>query len=167
MSEAMPSCRIIQRPAEEVLEFVAYAWPAHGRVSPDWPLGPGAVRRDAQQQPALLHFAPGRWLAPAPAPELRRLLEGAAVAGAGSLIDAGGKWVTVDIAGAGAARLLACTLDIEAVLSIRDCAAVTLFDCPAVVARVAQDFRLWVQASYAAHLLATARECGAGLGYTA
>ena len=156
MSDAMPSCRIIQLPVEEVLEFVAYAWPARGCASTDWPLEPGAVRRDAQQQPALLHFAPGRWLAPAPAPELRRLLENTASAGAGSLVDASGKWVTVDIGGAGAARLLACTLDIEAVLGHRDCAAVTLFDCPAVVARVAQDFRLWVQASYAAHLLATA-----------
>ena len=152
----MPPCRIIQLPAEEVLEFVAYALPARGCVSPDWPLEPGAVRRDAQQQPALLHYAPARWLAPAPAPELRRLLEGAASAGAGSLINASGKWVPVDIEGPGAARLLASTLDIEAVLSHRDCAAVTLFDCPAVVARVAQGFRLWVQASYAAHLLATA-----------
>ena len=84
------------------------------------------------------------------------LLEGAASAGAGSLINASGKWVPVDIEGPGAARLLASTLDIEAVLSNRDCAAVTLFDCPAVVARVTQGFRLWVQASYAAHLLATA-----------
>jgi len=162
----MRSCRIIQLPAEVVLEFVAYTWPARGCVAPDWPLQPGAVRRDAQQQqPTLLHFAPARWLAPAPAPGLRRLLESAANAGAGSLVDASGKWVTVDVAGAGAARLLACTLDIDAVLGHRDCAAVTLFDCPAVVARVPQGFRLWVQASYAAHLLATARECGAGLGY--
>ena len=163
----MPSCRIIELPAEMVLEFIAYTWPARGCASPDWPLEPGAVRRDAQQQPALLHFAPARWLAPAPAPELRRLLEGAASAGAGSLVDASGKWVAVDIAGAGAVRLLACTLDIESVLGNRECAAVTLFDCPAVVARVPQGFRSWVQASYAAYLLATARECGAGLGYAA
>ena len=114
------------------------------------------MRRDEQQQPALLHFAPARWLAPAPTPELRRLLEGAASAGAGSLINASGKWLPVDIEGPGAARLLASTLDIEAVLSNRDCAAVTLFDCPAIVVRVTQGFRLWVQASYAAHLLATA-----------
>jgi len=163
----MPPCRIIQLPVEQVLEFVAYAWPADACASPDWPREPGAVRRNAQQQPALLHFAPARWLAPAPAPELRRLLEGAASAGAGSLIDASGKWMTVDIAGTGAARLLACTLDIEAVLRDRECAAVTLFDCPAVAARVAQGFRLWVQASYAAHLLAIAQECGAGPGYAA
>lgn len=156
MSDSIPSCRIIPLPAEEALEFVAYAWPAHGRLSPEWPLDPGAVRRDAQQQPALLHFAPARWLAPAPDPALRRLLEGAASAGAGSLIDASGKWVPVDIEGPGAARLLASTLDVGAVLGSRDCAAVTLFDCPAIVARVPRGFRLWVQASYAAHLLATA-----------
>jgi heterotetrameric sarcosine oxidase gamma subunit len=156
MSDSMPSHRISQQPTTEVLEFAAYTWPAPGCESPHWPLEPGAVRRDEQQQPALLHFAPARWLAPAPTPELRRLLEGAAGAGAGSLIDASGKWVSVDIEGPGATRLLACTLDIEAVLSNRDCAAVTLFDCPAIVARTAQGFRLWVQASYAAHLLATA-----------
>ena len=152
----MPSYRISQQPATEVLEFAAYTWPAPGCASPHWPLEPGAVRRDEQQQPALLHFAPARWLAPAPTPELRRLLEGAASSGAGSLINANGKWVPVDIEGPGAARLLASTLDIEAVLSNRDCAAVTLFDCPAIVVRVTQGFRLWVQASYAAHLLATA-----------
>ena len=160
----MPSCRIVQLPVEVVLEFVAYAWPAQGCAPPDWPLEPGAVRRDAQQQPALLHFAPARWLAPAPAPELRRLLEAAASVGVGSLIDASGKWLPVDIEGPGAARLLACSLDIKAVLGSRDCAAVTLFDCPAVVARMADGFRLWVQASYASHLLATARQCGASLG---
>jgi len=156
--------RIEAQPVGRALEFVAYAWPPQGCVAPDWPLEPGAVRRDAQQQPALLHFAPCRWLAPAPGPELRRLLEGAASTGAGSLIDASGKWVPVDIAGPGAARLLACTIDIEAVLSKRDCAAVTLFDCPTVVARTAQGFRLWVQASYATHLLATSRQCGASFG---
>ena len=156
--------RIEAQPVGRALEFVAYAWPPQGCVAPDWPLEPGAVRRDAQQQPALLHFAPCRWLAPAPGPELRRILEGAADDGAGSLLDASGKWVRVDIEGPGAARLLACTIDIEAVLSNRDCAAVTLFDCPTVITRTAQGFRLWVQASYATHLLAAARQCGAGLG---
>jgi heterotetrameric sarcosine oxidase gamma subunit len=160
----MPSCRIIQLPVADALEFTSYAWPAAGRLSTEWPMEPGAVWRDTQRQPALLHFAPARWLAPAPGPELRHLLEGAAGAGAGSLVDASGKWVAVDIAGPGAARLLACTMDIEAVLIDRECAALTLFDCPAVVARTAQGFRLWVQASYAEHLLATAQHCSAGLG---
>ena len=160
----MPSCRIRAQPVADVLEFSAYAWPANACAAPDWPLEPGAVRRDAQQQPVLLHFAPARWLAPAPAAELRRLLESAASAGAGSLVDASGKWVPVDIEGPDAARLLAWTIDIEAVLGTRDCAAVTLFDCPAVVARMAEGFRLWVQASYAAHWLATARQCCASTG---
>jgi hypothetical protein len=63
----------------------------------------------------------------------------------------------------GAARLLAFTADIEAVLAGRECAALNLLDCPAIVARAAPGFRLWVQSSYAAHFLATARHCGEAL----
>ena len=79
------------------------------------------------------------------------------------MIDVSGKWEALSIAGPGATRLLACALDIEAVLQGRDCAAVTLFDCPAIVARAADGFAVWVQSSYAADFMATAAQSGATL----
>ena len=38
----------------------------------------------------------------------------------------------------------------------RECAAATLFDCPAVIARSHDGFDLWLQSSYAADFLTTA-----------
>lgn len=145
------------------LEFAAHSWPSREVAGADWPAGPGAVRRDARQQPSLLHYAPGRWLAPACNTEQQAMLEAAAVAGVGVLIDVTGKWSGLDLSGPGAARLLAFTIDIDAVLADRECAAVTLLDCPAIVARSASGFHLWIQASYATHFLETAEQCGAAL----
>ncbi len=83
-------------------------------------------------------------------------MQSAAAAGEGTLIDVTGKWERVDISGPGAARLLASTLAIDAVLEGRDCAALTLFDCPALITRIGESFALWVQSSYATDFLATA-----------
>ena len=155
--------RIRRKRTGTVLEIAAFGWPLRGFAAADWPTSPGAMRGDAAQQPALLHFAPGRWLAPEPTPALRALFAATASGGGGTVIDVSGKWETLSIAGPGATRLLACALDIEAVLQGRDCAAVTLFDCPAIVARAADGFAVWVQASYAADFMATAAQSGATL----
>jgi sarcosine oxidase gamma subunit len=72
------------------------------------------------------------------------------------VIDVSGKWDALSIEGPGAIRLLCCALDLEGVLKDRDCAAVTLFDCPAVLARVPDGFALWVQSSYTADFVGTA-----------
>jgi hypothetical protein len=46
------------------------------------------------------------------------------------------------------------------VLETRDCAAVVLFDCPAVLATSAQGYLIYVQSSYAADFkAAVARLC--------
>jgi heterotetrameric sarcosine oxidase gamma subunit len=124
----------------------------------------GAVRYDAQGRSLLLHFAPGRWLAPDPIDETRSLLGAAALAGAGVVIEVTGKWDALLIRGPGATRLLACAIGIEAALDARDCAALTLFDCPVTLARVSQGFGVWVQSSYTADFLATAAHFQAELG---
>ena len=121
------------------------------------------MRYDAQQRPALLHFAPGRWLAPDPSAETRSLLAGAVQQAPGTVVDVTGKWDALMISGPGAHRLLACAISIEAVLDGRDCAAVTLFDCPATLARVQGQFALWVQSSYTTDFLHTAERFRASL----
>jgi hypothetical protein len=53
------------------------------------------------------------------------------------------------LTGPGAARVLSSAINLTRVLANRDCAALHLFDCPAVLARCADAFDLWFEASYA------------------
>ena len=147
MSNELQHCRIDRLPPQVMLEFVAY--PSAGRNDDAlWPQGPGAVRRDARQQPLLLHFAPGRWLVPDPSAETRALLEHAADGGNGDVVDVTGKWEALMLTGPGAGRLLACDVAVEEVLKDRECAAISLFDAPATVARASGGYAIWVQSSY-------------------
>lgn len=150
------ACRIDRLPQERVLEFVAFHWPVPGFDAAAWPCAPGGAVRDERQHLRLLHVAPGRWLLPEPNEATQALADSAARTGQGAAIDVTGKWERIAICGPGAARLLACAIEIHAVLDGRDCATVRLFDCPAVVARQPEGFALWVQSSYAGDFLATA-----------
>jgi heterotetrameric sarcosine oxidase gamma subunit len=156
MNEDKTIARIDRLPSGRVLEFAAFGWPTAALAEPDWPNAPGGLRYGADQRIELLHFAPGRWLAPDPSEEVQSLLAAAAAASAGTALEVSGKWDQMRIAGSGAARLLACGVCAEEVLAERECAALTLFDCPAILARAADGFRLWVQSSYSADFLATA-----------
>ena len=142
-------CRLELQSPEPVLEFAAFGFPLGGAFVVGWPAPPGAVRHDGDGRPVLLHFAPARWLAPAPHPDIAALLEAATAAGAGAVVDVEGKWTAFKLVGPDATRLLASTVDLEPLLAGRECAAVTLFDCPAVLTRVPDGFAIWVRSSYA------------------
>ena len=144
------------------LEFKTFLFPLVGTATADLPAPPGAAWHDPAGRATLLHFAPGRFLAPAPTPELARHLAALEAAGIGALFDVDGKWRAFTLEGAGAAALIAAGLDAEAALAHRDCAAVTLFDCPVVLARIAGGFELWVHASYATDLRGSLERLGAG-----
>lgn len=147
-------CRLEARAPEPMLEFAAYGFPLGGAFVVGWPAAPGAVRHDADGRPVLLHFAPARWLVPAPHPDIAALLEAATEADAGVVVVVDGKWQAMELLGAGAARVLASTVDLEQALAGRECAALTLFDCPAVLARIPGGFAVWVRSSYAADFVA-------------
>jgi len=138
--------------AIEAREFKTFLFPLVGSATADLPASPGAVQHDAGGRPALLHFAPGRFLAPAPEAGMIRHLDALAAAGVGAVFTVTGKWRAIRISGAGAERLLASGVDVGAVLSHRECAAVQLLDCPVVLARARDGFELWVLASYATDL---------------
>jgi sarcosine oxidase gamma subunit len=163
MSDEKSSCQIDRLPGACALEFAAFAWPAPDLVEPAWPSAPGAVRYDARQRALLLHFAPGRWLAPDPSAEIRSLLNTAALAAVGVVVEVTGKHDALLVSGPGATRLLACAIAIEAVLNARDCAALTLFDCPAIVARAPEGYAVWLQSSYTTDFVATAERFRASL----
>ena len=163
MSQDPADCRIEYSPGARACEYVSYAWPPAGAVPSEWPLAPGAIRLGADGRPELLHFAPGRWLAPGAAPDSFHGSYEGATPPAGTLVDVSGKWDGVQLRGGGAARLLATTIDLERVLEQRDCAAVTLFDSPAIIVRVPDGYLLWVQSSYTSDFLTAAKRARAVL----
>ncbi|MBS0374267.1 MAG: hypothetical protein JSR73_06775 [Proteobacteria bacterium] len=152
---APATCRLERRSAGPLLEFAAFGFPLGGAFVVGWPAAPGAVRHEPDGRPALLHFAPARWLAPAAEADVRALIAAAIEAGAGVAVDVEGKWQPFELHGDGADRVLAATLDVGAALEGRECAAVTLFDCPAVVTRLPGGYAIWIRASYAQHFEAS------------
>ena len=151
----------------EALEFKAFEFPLTGAAAAEFPASPGSVRRDtgiaagagigagtgiddsSTGRAVLLHFAPGRFLAPAPTPDTERRLLALQAAGVGAVFDVQGKWQAFALTAPGAERALSSTIDLTQALGGRDCAALHLFDCPAVLSRRGGGFEVWVEASYA------------------
>ncbi len=133
-------------------EFVAPALALkalHGTL----PIEPGGVLRDGAGRAELLHFAPRRWLVPDPSGPLYRTLLELDLKGNGALVDVDGKWQLLRMQCESAIRILESSVHISAMLYERSCAALVLFDCPAVVARQGTMFDCWVKSSYAESLL--------------
>jgi sarcosine oxidase gamma subunit len=142
-------CRIEGPIPERMFEFKTFTFPLVGIALTELPASPGAVQRDDSGRATLLHVAPGRFLAPASTSHRTRSLADLQAAGAGALFEVDGKWHTFALTGAGVRRLLSATIDLSQVLTNRECAALHLFDCPAVLALRADMFDVWVEASYA------------------
>jgi sarcosine oxidase gamma subunit len=140
-------CRLERLATVSACEFVGFRGLSAGLDTAAWPVAPGDVRRAADGAPLLLHFAPGRWLAPDPDADRGRLIDAAERRGLGTRIDVDGKWVAMRLTGADATQVLASTIDIRAVLADRGCAALYLFDCPAIAMPAEGGYRLWVVAS--------------------
>lgn len=144
--------------ASPLVEFVLFP----GQPVPEgWPALPGSVVRDTAGQAVLLHVGPLRWFAPAAVPGLSAAFQGLERAGTGAALRVDGKYEVCDFSGAVGARILASTLDLAGILRSRDCAAVTLFDCPALLLRESGGYRVWVQTSYAAHFKAAVERAAA------
>ena len=142
-------------PLTSCYEFVAYPdrLVEAGAIR-GWPTRPGSVLRDEKGRPVLLHFAPERWLIPAPTLTLLQELTAPERRSWGALIDVEGKWQEVRIAADCAQRILARSIDVETVLAARECAAIMLFDCPAILARHDATINLWIAASFVQSFLA-------------
>jgi heterotetrameric sarcosine oxidase gamma subunit len=137
---------------DQCFEFVAPVMPLK-TFNGALPIEPGGVLRDRDGRAELLHFAPHRWLVPAPSAALHEILANLDLAGDGALVDVDGKWQSFRLEGDGATRILESSVNVDATLSGRACAAVVLFDCPAVLARDGNGFDCWVMSSYAESLL--------------
>lgn len=151
--------------ADPVLEFVVMQG-GLAALGADWPVVAGAARRSVDGSAELVHFAPGRWLVVAPGAELRMRLDGLVASGAGVLIEVSGKWRVVSLTSADAARLLSADVALETVLQGRDCAALSLFDCPTVLVRSGDAFELYVHSSYVHSLLSCIERISASVAAT-
>lgn len=126
-----------------------------------WYAPPGAALRSDSLGLAL-HFAPARWLLL----DTAAALVDTAVHSGALAIDVEGKWTLIELTEPYARRALSAAVNVEAVLDGRDCAAVTLFDCPAVIGRRdrGESFLVCVHSSYAFSfkraLAATLARCG-------
>jgi hypothetical protein len=129
--------------------------PAHGAPWPaPWQAAPGTVvHLDAGG--LALHFAPARWLL---IDAVERSLQAAEDAAA-LVFDVAGKWRLCRLSAALGTRVLPAALDLAGILAGHDCAAVTLFDTPAIVARLAarEEYLVCAHSSYAASLSAALR----------
>lgn len=122
---------------------------------PEWSMPPGGLRYGRDGRVELLHFAPGRWLAPAPDTSLLNRMQQQAAAGQLALFDVNCKWQLITLRGSVATQLLSAGTNLEQVLGERDCASLTLFDTPCILARRDDAFDVWVLASYLADFVAT------------
>jgi sarcosine oxidase gamma subunit len=146
-------CTLKALPAARMVELVFFSPSTSVRGAGGLP-PPGGARRGANGDPMILHFAPARCLLPDPGPELDAWIAAVAVDGAGTAVEVEGKWAAFELSGPDAAQVLASSLDVAAVLESRDCAAVALFDCPAVLATAGTRYLIYVKASYAADFAA-------------
>ncbi len=96
-----------------------------------------ATELPAEARGTALRIAADRWLCPKQKPALPA---GFAVT------EVSGKWREIHLDDA--ARILANTVDVEALLAGRDCARTALFDCPAILVRDGTGYSAWVERSY-------------------
>jgi hypothetical protein len=140
------------------LEFVGFQSAVAGL-----PAVPGQVRYADSGEPVLLHYAPGRWFAPAADDSLRLQLEALEAAGEGALFDVTGKFRSWRLDGTEGRLWLAQQCEVAMVLAGRDCAALTLFDCPALLTKRQLDghenFVVWLASSAAEALPGSVAEC--------
>ena len=124
---------------------------------------PGCVNRPAGAG-EVLHYAPDRWLIGTPDAATLAQLERAAQSGEGVLTEVSGKWLRIRIPGAAQEGPgdwpLAAGFAREHLLGDRGCAALWLFDCPAIASLAGPDLDLWLEASYEASFIAMLESLG-------
>jgi hypothetical protein len=126
---------------------------------------PGRVTRQADGRVLAMHYAPRRWLLPAPDAALLKALGFAS--GDGVLTEVSGKWRELVVAGAASpvepVHPLRLSFDCDRVLGGRDCAALTLLDCPVIAVRDGRDLSLWFEASFEASLVTAVARYGVSI----
>ncbi len=111
-------------------------------------LSPGGIHRGPTGEDLALHFAPGKCLIVGDSPEANQLIDSAVQQGVAAAIEVTGKYECLLFSGERTPYYLANSVDVTRVLLSRDCAAITLFDCPGLLSRTTGEFTFWVYSSY-------------------
>ena len=113
----------------------------------------------------LMGHAPGGWLVVLSEESSSAALASLGAwqaAGQGVVVEVSGKYQSLPFAGEAGRRVLASTVNLDTVLPPeRDCAAVMLFDAPAVLARVSTGYEAWVAGSHVRDFTAAAERASA------
>jgi hypothetical protein len=140
----MKEVALLDQPLPRIFELVTFRSELPAAPGAALPADPGGLRRRGDGRIDVMHIAPERWLICDPPGPFT-----AAVPAAGyALVDVTGKWLEFQLNGAGAAQLLASTVDIEGLLRHRDCLQTYLFDCPGIVAANPPGYVIFVPRSY-------------------
>ncbi len=133
-------------------------WHVPSLVQTPSALGPGSPGECViSDDNRVLHFAPGIWLSlecdsacasDPPTPDA-------------ILTDVTGKWIGLRLTGRHVQNVLASHIAVNVILKNRQCAALRLCDCPALLVRTGELCEVWTHASYRDSLLAalTATAC--------
>lgn len=165
MSHADRSAVAVAQPFERLPDVPMFeiALPRRGTAATQacrWQQGTGAVL-DVDGVPVALNFAPHRWLVDASG---GIDVSDAARMGA-AIVDVEGGWTRFAFRGEGGRRALSSATAVCVLLSVRRCAATMLFDCPAIVASVANDgppeWIIYIAASYAESFSAACKRAAA------
>ena len=135
---------LVERPACYELVIATSRLPADSSVRAR---PPGRVRRYANGA-ATLHIGPGRWLLVGRAIERTAAAVAAGRVRGGSLVDVRAKWLRLSVMGPEAQNCLSRFLNVAGVLRDRDCAPVSILDCPTLLARCERGFELWTSRSW-------------------
>lgn len=149
-------------PDAPMIEIVLKSHSPNAVVPGRWRPDAGGVI-DVDGRPVAMHFAPRRWLVEASAS-----LDVSDVVRAGAaVVDVDGCWARFALRGDRGRGTLAAATALDALLRSRRCAATTLFDCPAIVASVANaerpEWLVHVAASYVASFAAACERVAAHL----
>ena len=98
-----------------------------------------ATRLPAEAQGTIMQVAVDRWLVLRQGPLSLSEADFA-------VTEVTGKWLEVHLTDP--PKVLANTVDIDELLTGRDCARTTLFDCPAIIQKLDGGYAIWIERSY-------------------
>ena len=111
------------------------------------PTNPGQIRRRGNQ--VILHYGPDRWLCVDNSAEQVEELQSVAQRSKIEITDVSGYWARIEFNDHSSFSVLGATQPVEFFLKDRDCAVMSLFDCPAIAVDGDEITMLLVRSSYA------------------
>lgn len=115
---------------------------------PNFPIMPGETA--SHDECLTCHYAPNRWLSISTNEAAHRSVDKLFTNSQMNVTDITGFWTEFELNQASDLELLNAAAPIDLYLAGRNCGAMTLFDCPCILANINEQLSLFVKTSYAA-----------------